>query len=280
MIYIIGGNGFVGSAFTRLCVSRGREHRVVTRENADQLAGSSCRLLVNANGNSRKFLASRDPIAEFDASVRTVRRSLVDFRAETYLHLSSCDVYPDCSSPGTTREDSTEPVAGGPGAQSPYGFHKHLAEQCVRHAHPRHIILRMGGFVGPGLKKNAIFDILKGGPLFLHPDSQLQFMPTDELARIAMDLAEHQADDHVNRVYNVCGRGVVRLADVAAWCGRTDIEVASDAPRVRYEVSIERLARWYDPPSTAESVRAFLATPDAAEIASAHGQPTPLPAAP
>ena len=82
MIYILGGRGYVGSAVARLCAARGLDHRVITRENYAELAGTSCRVFVNANGNSKKFLSTREPMTDFDASVRTVRQTLVDFDAE------------------------------------------------------------------------------------------------------------------------------------------------------------------------------------------------------
>ena len=66
MIYIIGGRGYVGSGFARYCRTRRLPHQVITRENYDEFAGTSCDVLVNANGNSRKFLADREPVAEFD----------------------------------------------------------------------------------------------------------------------------------------------------------------------------------------------------------------------
>jgi nucleoside-diphosphate-sugar epimerase len=33
MIFVIGGNGFVGSAFGRACETAGREYAVITRQN-------------------------------------------------------------------------------------------------------------------------------------------------------------------------------------------------------------------------------------------------------
>src|SRR5881397_1495230 len=99
MIFILGGEGFVGSAFARLCQAQRRPYASITRENYRDFIGKSCEVLVNANGNSRKTLAANAPLSDFDASVRSVRQSLIDFRPETYVLLSSCDVYPDCSAP-------------------------------------------------------------------------------------------------------------------------------------------------------------------------------------
>jgi nucleoside-diphosphate-sugar epimerase len=250
MIFLIGGRGLVGSAFARLFDAQGRAYEILDRESYPRYIGQHCSLLINANGNSRKPLAREKPMEDFDASVRTVRSSLVDIRFERYIHLSSCDVYPDCTSPETTREDSPLPVT----AQSPYGFHKYLAEQCVRHAAPDWLIFRFGGFVGPGLKKNAIFDILQGGPLWLDPQSELQFLSTDDAARLVMSLA----DSSVSReIFNLCGNGLVKLADVVSRSGKK-VTVQPGSPVVRYDVSIEKVSRHVLVPSTAETVYRFI----------------------
>ncbi len=177
-VIIIGGEGFVGSAYTRWCQQNSVNHLVINRANYENYIGTKCDLLINANGNSKKFLARENPLLEFDESVRSVRRSLIDFPANKYVFLSSCDVYPDCSTPETTAEDSIINI----NEQSAYGFHKYLAEQCVSHCHSDWLIFRMGGFVGKGIKKNPIFDILQGEKLWLHPESQLQYINTDVAA--------------------------------------------------------------------------------------------------
>lgn len=249
MIFLIGGRGLVGSALARQCEAQGLPFAILDRESYPRYRGQSCSLLINANGNSRKPLAVSDPLADFDASVRSVRASLADFRCQRYIHLSSCDVYPDCSSPQTTLESVAPDIA----RQSPYGFHKYLAEQCVRHAAPDWLIFRLGGFVGPGLKKNAIFDIVHGGPLWLDPASELQFLHTDEAARIMLQLA---ASGPSREIYNLCGKGTVALSEVIAQVGR-DITVQPNSPRVRYAVSIDKISRLAEVPATRDAVLGF-----------------------
>lgn len=249
MIFILGGNGFVGSAFVRYCVKLGLAHRVLTRDTYAEHRGQSCDIFVNANGNSRKPLAVKEPMTDFDASVRSVRASLCDFKIGKYIHLSSCDVYPDCSSSEKTSEDTQID----PAQQGPYGFHKWMAEQCVVHGAKEWLICRLGGFVGPGLKKNAIFDILQGGPLWLDAQSELQFMHTDDCAKIVMALAPT-----LNRqVINVCGQGTLKLADIMQSSGRT-VAVQPGSPRVRYEVNIGKLMRYCDVPKSETTVHAFV----------------------
>ena len=250
MIYIIGGKGFVGSAIVRACQNRGMEYQILSRDTIEQFTGTSCELLVNANGNSKKYMAEREPLWEFDASVRSVRASLENIHAKRYIHLSTCDVYPDCSSPERTKEDQTIDVT----KQSAYGFHKYLAEQCVMRHAPEWLIFRMGGFVGPGLKKNAIYDILHGDPLRLDPRSALQFIHVDTAADIIM---EHALSARSHEIFNLCGAGVISMSEVLSAAGSGAV-CEPDSPVVRYEVNIDKLANIQKIPESRQTVLEFI----------------------
>ena len=172
-IFVLGGKGFVGSAFVRVASKRHRV-AVITRQNYEHNRGRSCDLLINANGNSKKFLADQDPAAEFDASVASVLRSLVNFPARRYVYLSTINVYACVDDPRRNRETA----AIDPAWQSRYGLHKHLAEQVVRRYAASWLICRLGGMVGAGMWKNSIFDILHDRPLRVSAASEYQFMHT------------------------------------------------------------------------------------------------------
>lgn len=250
MIYVIGGKGFVGSAIVRACQRRKLEHQILAHDTIEQFTGSSCDLLINANGNSKKYMADRDPLWEFDASVRSVRASLENIRAGRYIYLSSCDVYPDCSSPDSTDEEQIIDVT----KQSAYGFHKYLAEQCVMRHALQWLIFRMGGFVGPGLKKNAVYDILHGDPLRLDPRSELQFIHVDAAANIILELALSTRN---HKIFNLCGLGVISISEAMAAAGY-NVVCEPGSPTVRYEVSIEKLAHIAEIPETRQTVLEFI----------------------
>jgi nucleoside-diphosphate-sugar epimerase len=250
MVFIIGGKGFVGSAFARICQASVRPYSIITRENYTKFVGRKCSIIIDANGNSKKWLATREPLQDFDASVRSVRAGLEDFKYDIYVYLSSCDVYPDCSSPLATSEGMEIDVS----KQSHYGFHKYLAEQCIRHIASKWLIIRFGGFVGSGLKKNAIYDILNGGPLWLDPESELQFMHTDKAAEIVLGLLDKGI---YNDVFNVCGRGLIKLQEVIDAIG-LKVPVQAGSPHVRYSVNIEKLSKFIDIPETRSTVLEFV----------------------
>ena len=250
MIFLLGGTGFVGSGFARELARTDTPFEVITRQNYDQFVGRSCDLLINANGNSSKLLGKADPKTEFRASVLSVRDSLVDFKFDTYLFLSSSDVYADASSAALTDERSKVDVA----AQSPYGFHKYLAEQCVQHAAPRWLVIRQGGFVGPGIKKNAVFDVLHGEKAWVHPDTRFQYIHTDDSARACLALVDRGA---VCDVYNVTARGTISVREIMQLSGRT-VSAPEDIPPATYEISVQKAAQLVDLPTTGDSVRRFL----------------------
>jgi dTDP-4-dehydrorhamnose reductase len=234
VIYVIGGRGFVGSAFVRLFEGLELEHRVVTRENFEALRGTSCDVLINANGNSNKLLASRESLTDFDMSVRSVAETIDVFSAGAYLYLSSGDVYPDTSKPETTREEAIID----PARQSRYGLHKRLAEELVCGTQKRRLVIRMGGFVGPGLKKNAIFDMINNAPVWLSPASELQFISTDTAARIVWGLVKASIS---GEFVNLGACGLVNLGEVHRRLGSKS-EFRPDAPTVLYELSLDKLA--------------------------------------
>ncbi|MGH8645952.1 MAG: NAD-dependent epimerase/dehydratase family protein [Gammaproteobacteria bacterium] len=250
MIFIIGGRGFIGSAIARKCSMSNLECQIISRDNYQGFVGKVCDILVNANGNARKYIAQQDALFDFDASVRSVRASLVDFQYRLYVLVSSADVYPDPSSPQATLEAQAIRVCD----QNSYGFHKHLAEQCVQHVAANWLILRLGGLVGPGLKKNPIHDIVSGAPLRVDPRSEMQFMSTDQTAAIAIDLIDR---GFVNEVFNVSSSGAVKLLEAMDLVGYKGF-LEPESPRVRYELNVEKLSELVELPSTRQTVFDFV----------------------
>ena len=253
MIYVVGWRGFVGSAFTRLCERLALEHQVITRQNYDGFRGTACDILINAGGNSKKYLSDNEPVADFDMSVRSVVETLEAFRAKTYVLISTGDVYPDQSTPEVTREDQSFVVNN----LSRYGLHKFMAECLVQGIHPNWLNIRAGGLVGPGLKKNAIFDMLTDAPVWLTPNSELQFLSTDAAATIVWDLLEKAVR---NEVINIGGLGLVRLQNVHDLIGSRS-SFKKDARQINYELNLDKLQSLVDIPipESISEVKEFIA---------------------
>ena len=254
-VTIIGAEGFVGSAFVRQLKSRGDIELVcVTRSNYDQFDGKHSDVVIEAACNSKKFLADENPLAEFEASVTHRLKTLLQFPAALHVHISSVDVYSDLTSPETTREEFSLIDLQ---QTSRYGVHKMLAEQLVEHYAQRWVILRLAGMVGPGLRKNPVFDIVNGRPLRVHPDSRYQYMNTEDVARIGWGLVEKGI---VGEIFNVCGAGLISMREIAKLAGKEmDLSALPKdaAPRI-VEADNSKLGRLFELPKTTETVRRFL----------------------
>jgi len=252
MVFILGGGGFIGSAIARYCTKHSLQYTVIKRGDGGRYYNVPCDLLINANGSSSKLLAERDPLTDFSANVTSVRNSLEKYKFQKYIYISTGDVYPDTSSPQTTQEHQPLP----PERQSKYGFHKTLAEAYVRHTAEQWLILRPGGFVGPGLKKNAIYDIVNGEHFWLDPASRLQYINVDDFARILFDLVSLE---RWNEIYNVTASGTIGMQEVIDAVGQP-VTAQPGSPRVNFDLSLEKLSSLVQVPETRATVMAYLQT--------------------
>ena len=248
---ILGARGLAGSAFMRVWPKLGIECVPLTRENYTEHRGSHADIFVNANGNSSKFLARKDPDGEHARSVAPVEDSLQHFNVDRYVLLSSSDVYPNTADPA----ENAESAAIDPGALSHYGRYKFKAEQVLATANVPSLTLRLGGLIGPGLRKNPIYDLLYGDTLFVHPDSQFGYLHTDDLARATLELLQGAPDA---TLLNLAGRGLVRIADVMKRLQKEEMPIASDAPRIHFEINTKAAETHVELPTSEASLTRYL----------------------
>ncbi len=249
---ILGGAGFVGSGIRCALEQRGVNVTVIELENYKGCVGLSFDVLINANGNSKKFLAVQSPREEFTASVNSVQHSLLDFRFGIYLHLSTVDVYTNHEDPSSNSEDTFVDVTH----LSLYGLHKYLAEQIVQRYAEQWIILRCGGFVGAGLKKNSIYNMLNNIPLRVDIDSEYQYLLTDSLGEIILSLINGRI---IGEIFNVCGDGCISLRKVSTFIHPYNIRYHDELPRRElYRINIEKIKSYVTVPNSVETVRIFV----------------------
>jgi len=251
-IFILGARGFVGSAFVRYCQSKSISFKAIDKDNYKRYIGKRCDIFINANGNSKKYIAERYPQRDFELSFLSVEKTFKDFQVKKYIYISSIDVYNNFSDPQKNHEDIDIDV----NKQSFYGFHKYLAEQIIKKYTSDWLIVRAGGFVGPRLKKNSIFDILNSLPLRVHISSEYQYLPVDELPKIIFFLIRKKFS---KEIFNVCGKGLISLREAIKLVSDHKLRyVSKNVKKESYNVNIRKLSKLYKIPSTKESVKAFI----------------------
>jgi nucleoside-diphosphate-sugar epimerase len=207
VIFILGGNGFLGSSIVNYCIENNIAHQSITKKNYSRFFDQHCNIFINCNGNSKKFLANEDPILDYNLSVNSVYESIKDFSFDKYIYLSSSEVYNDTSKKELTIESgeiNSEKL-------SFYGFHKYISELLVKKHCEKYLILRLGGFVGHGLKKNPIFDLINNQNLWISMNSSLQFINIKTFANYVFRLI---TQDVTNEIINIAANEPVCLKDV------------------------------------------------------------------
>jgi nucleoside-diphosphate-sugar epimerase len=145
---LIGYTGFVGSSL--LCQSKTFTHRYRSTDIAD-IRGRDFEAVVCAGAPAQKWKANKDPESDL-AAINGLIRHLSQVTCRTFILISTVDVYP---TPVGVDENSIIDVA----SQHPYGKHRLLLEQFVTQHFSAHHIVRLPGLVGPGLRKNIIYDL-------------------------------------------------------------------------------------------------------------------------
>ncbi len=164
---LIGAHGLVGSS-----IAKGMffEVKQVSKSSVDE---SHFDLAVIAAPGAEKWKANSDPKTDLD-QVQSLISRLDCMTLDRVIHMSTVDVY---ANPKFSDEDSELTDSS-----SPYGFHRRLLEEFLVSRFPQVRIFRLGGLVGEGLKKNALYDMKHHNRLeAISPASTMQFFPLSKL---------------------------------------------------------------------------------------------------
>jgi len=247
-IGILGYKGFVGSAIYKHFSASGQYEVIgIGRDNYNSFIGHHFDVFINANGNSKKLLAAKEPQLDFEMNVKTTLATLFDFKIDKYVYISSVDVYNDVSNPANNHEDA----AIQPEKLSNYGFDKYLGELVVKKYAQKWLIFRCGGMVGEGLKKNPIYDMIYLKKLFVHPKSCFQFINTADVAKIIESLMEQD-----NEIFNVCGKGVISLETILK---HFSINIYQYGEKIEhYEINTAKIDQLVNLKTTSDTVLSFI----------------------
>ncbi len=156
---LIGYTGFVGGVLK----AAGDYTYFYNSKNIDAIKGAAFDTLVCSATPATKWLANKEPEQDWQ-SIQRLMEALVRVTARQFFLISTVDVF---QQPVGVDENSLVPTEGLP----PYGAHRYAFEQFVRARFPAATILRLPALFGPGLKKNALYDLLH--------DHEIEKVPRD-----------------------------------------------------------------------------------------------------
>lgn len=210
-------------------------------------------IVINANGNSKRFWANKNPQDDFVASTASVYRSVFDFPCDIYIYFSSPDVYENHTSPKHTNENELI----NPADLTAYGFNKYLSELIVKKYKTKYLILRSSMILGTTLKKGPFYDITQGKPLYITRESRLQLITTQAIAGIVRDFLDKSI---INETINIGGIGNFNFSKVKDYFNK-EIQILPEAETQIYEMNVQKLKLLYPSlKTTKEYLQEFLDT--------------------
>lgn len=150
---LIGFSGFVGSTLLKQTTFDAQYRST----NVAEIDGRSFDTVVCAGAPAQKWLANREPEADRQ-KIDGLIAHLKTVRCNTFILISTVDVF---KTPIGVDEETIVDEVG----LHAYGLHRRLLEKFVESHFPHHLIVRLPGLVGPGLRKNVIFDFLNDNNL-------------------------------------------------------------------------------------------------------------------
>lgn len=144
---LIGHTGFVGTSLKR----QTQFDNCYASANIAEIRGHSFDTLVCSAAPAMKWIADRDPEVDF-ANISGLADHLAAVQARQVVLISTVDVFADCR--GRNEDSATDQDA-----LSAYGRNRLWLEHFVAEHFPSVLIVRLPGLIGPGLRKNALFDL-------------------------------------------------------------------------------------------------------------------------
>jgi hypothetical protein len=150
---LIGFSGFVGSTLLK----QAPFESLYRSTNIRDIEGQSFDTVVCAGAPAQKWIANREPEADRQ-KIDGLIAHLKTIQCKTFILISTVDVFknPIGVDEGTPVDES---------GLHAYGLHRRLLEKFIESHFENHLIVRLPGLVGPGLRKNVIFDFLNDNNL-------------------------------------------------------------------------------------------------------------------
>ncbi|MEP7217224.1 MAG: pyridine nucleotide transhydrogenase [Anaerolineaceae bacterium] len=198
---LVGWSGFIGGHLT----SRIDPEARFRSTDIGQLPGVQVDEIVCAGAPAAKWRANANPTEDWER-LSHLMKALAGSSAPRCVLISTVDVFSDSIGADEDRPPDTE-------QDQAYGRHRAMLEEFIAHRFDQHLIVRLPGMFGPGLKKNLLFDLLRQpNARFANEDSTFQFYDVRDLW--GHILVAQEAGLHVVNLPNapVTSAGIAREA--------------------------------------------------------------------
>ena len=252
MIFLIGGKGLIGSAFSRLFIKKKIKFKIITRKNKKKNFGKSCDVLIDCNGNGSKRKANNNPFFDFESSVKSVVKNLNKIKFNKYIYISTIYTYANISSKKSTieiKQNKNDKI-------SPYGLNKRIAELYVKKLSPSYLIFRLPFIIGPGLKRNSVYDLTHFKKTYYTFNSQINWIHADTVAKIVVNLLNKKV---LNQTFNLASKNSISIKKIMNLCKlkKKDI-IETNRTFEKTYINCNKIKKYVSLPNSTSEVRKYI----------------------
>lgn len=162
---LLGATGFVGSTLAR----QAEFSEYFSSKTIGELSGHY-ETIYCAAAPGKKWLANKEPDWDWE-SIQRLLEAIGRVSANRVILISTVDVFATPVGVDETSAPSSEGL-------NPYGLHRLRLEEAIQARFASSLVVRLPGLVGPGLRKNAVFDLhQRNNPKQIDSRSVFQFYP-------------------------------------------------------------------------------------------------------
>lgn len=248
---IIGSTGFVGGTLQAQASFDG----LFSSRNISDIGNLAWGTVVCAAAPAQKWLANKEPEADF-LNLQNLWKNIETISATQFILISTVDVF---EKPVNVDESSTVGINTGA-----YGRNRFWLETQVRKTFDSHLIVRLPGLVGTGLRKNIIYDFKNHNNVeAIDRRSSFQFYPMKNLWKDIQIAAEANLElVHLTAV-------PIKTSRVAELAGYSDSNAQTASEPVSYDFRTIHSRLWgredsyqYSLKDTEQAIEQYLAGAD------------------
>ena len=145
---LIGYSGFVGGTI----LNQTHFESLYRSTNIAEIQDKNFDVVVCSAAPAQKWIANSKPDEDL-ANINSLISILKNVKCKQFILISTVDVFKKIDGVNESTDVDEADL-------HPYGLHRRLLEKFVQSNFSDHLIVRLPGLVGPGLRKNVIYDFL------------------------------------------------------------------------------------------------------------------------
>jgi nucleoside-diphosphate-sugar epimerase len=244
-VIVLGGNGFLGSEFVKFLTNKKLKVLSLNSKNYKLFKGSFAKLIINANGNTFRYKANKNPKWDFKKSFLSVCKSVHDFKYNFYIFISSVDVYDNKNDKKNNTEESYIKNLN----LDFYAFHKWIAERYIEKYTKNYLIFRLGTLIGPNMKKGPFHDVIKNNSLYMSLDSKLTIISKSSAVNLIFKIFKLKKK---NQIFNITSSNSFLLKNLKNKFKR--IKVLANK-KYDYNINVNKIQKYSKIPNSIDEVK-------------------------